>query len=125
MRHLALAAAFAITLMSGPGTAIATSSRSTSCDIKGVYNGVDTPVGTIALTVMGQAEEVSKVLVPTELKSGSYDVSVTRKGQDLYRVDGTSTYIGTRYCYEYAYSQKAVLRYQSLGIAGSGTLEFE
>lgn len=41
-----------------------------------------------------------------------YKVTVTRKGQDLYRVDGTSVYIVTRYCYEYAYSEEAVLKYK-------------
>lgn len=38
-----------------------------------------------------------------------YRISVTRKAQDLYKVDGTSVLIKTRYCYEYAYGEEAIL----------------
>lgn len=46
------------------------------------------------------------------LASGVYKVSVTRKDRDLYRVDSTDIYIVTKYCYEYVYSDAAVLRYE-------------
>ena len=40
-----------------------------------------------------------------------YRVTVTRKSQDLYKVEYQDLYIVTRYCYEYAYSEDAVLKY--------------
>ena len=40
-----------------------------------------------------------------------YKVTVTRKGKDVYRIDGTAVFIITKYCYEYAYSEGAVLKY--------------
>ena len=39
-----------------------------------------------------------------------YDLSVTRKGSNLYKVDGKDLYIHTRYCYEYVYSEDSLLR---------------
>ena len=47
--------------------------------------------------------------------AGDYDLSVTRKGSNLYKVDGKDTYIHTRYCYEYVYSEDSLLR-----MSGSG-----
>lgn len=44
-----------------------------------------------------------------------YKVTVTRKDSNLYAVDGTSYWLRTRYCYEYAYSQEAVLVWEGAG----------
>ena len=43
-----------------------------------------------------------------------YTVTVTRIEQDLYKVEYRSptVYIVTRYCYEYAYHEEAVLKYE-------------
>ncbi|MGF6455283.1 hypothetical protein [Pseudomonas frederiksbergensis] len=38
-----------------------------------------------------------------------YEISVTRKGANLYKVDGKEIFIRTQYCYEYAYSETAIL----------------
>ena len=50
----------------------------------------------------------------------SYQVSVTRKGANLYKVDGQQIYIRTNYCYEYAYGESAILD----AAGGSGDLKF-
>lgn len=42
--------------------------------------------------------------------AADYDVSVTRKGSNLYKVDGKEMYVHTRYCYEYVYSEESLLR---------------
>ena len=42
----------------------------------------------------------------------TYRVTVTRKDDNLYKIDGTKLYIKTNYCYEYSYSEKAILVYQ-------------
>lgn len=41
-----------------------------------------------------------------------YRVTVTRKAQDVYRDDSSGTLIITRYCYEYAYADRAVLKWE-------------
>ena len=44
--------------------------------------------------------------------AGDYDLSVTRKGSNLYKVDGKDIYIHTRYCYEYVYYEDSLRRSQ-------------
>lgn len=50
------------------------------------------------------------MLVSSMAAAGDYDLSVTRKGSNLYKVDGKDVYIHTRYCYEYVYSEDSLLR---------------
>ena len=45
--------------------------------------------------------------------SDVYKVTVTRKDQDLYEVQGGNVYIKTRFCYEYVFSDEAILRIDS------------
>ena len=42
-----------------------------------------------------------------------YKVQVTRKGQDIYQIDGKSIYVKTRHCYEYSYSADAIIKVDS------------
>ena len=54
-----------------------------------------------------------------------YTVTVTRIEQDLYKVEyqSPSIYVVTRYCYEYAYHEEAVLKYEQYSY--SNTLVFD
>ena len=83
------------------------------CDVAEVYQSLDVPSGTICMTALGGVEEPKLILVPKKLDTGNYEVTVTRRAQDLYEVDGYGLYVKTRYCYEYAYSADAVLKYKS------------
>lgn len=53
--------------------------------------------------------------------SDTYKVQVTRKGQDLYKIEGQggSMYIKTAYCYEYATWEEAILILNSQPFSGS------
>ncbi len=53
-----------------------------------------------------------------------YRVTVTLNADGLYQVDGTSLYVQTRYCYEYAYSEDAILKYDSSCGYTKGVLYF-
>lgn len=44
-----------------------------------------------------------------------YEVSLTRKASNVYRVDGKDIIIQTRYCYVYAYSEEAFFRTRGYG----------
>jgi hypothetical protein len=57
------------------------------------------------------------LVVTTGLAEGAnrYKVSVTRKDSNLYAIDGTSYWLKTKYCYEYAYSQDAVIVWEGAG----------
>lgn len=50
------------------------------------------------------------------LSAETYRVRVTRIDKDLYRDDSSKVIIETRYCYEYAYGDEAVLRYESYAV---------
>ena len=56
--------------------------------------------------------------------SDVYKVTVTRKGQDLYEVQGGQVYIKTRYCYEYVYGDESILRIDSPAGYSVGKLIF-
>lgn len=43
-------------------------------------------------------------------EAGNYEVSVTRKGSNVYKVDAKDIIIQTRYCYEYVYSENSFLK---------------
>ena len=49
-------------------------------------------------------------VIPLNSLADDYQVSVTRKGSNLYKVTGKDIYIFTRYCYEYVYYEDAILR---------------
>lgn len=40
----------------------------------------------------------------------NYEVSVTRKGSNLYKVDSRNIFIHTSYCYEYVYYEESFLK---------------
>jgi hypothetical protein len=48
-------------------------------------------------------------------QAATYELNITRKGSNVYRVDGKSIVIQTRYCYVYAYSEQALLRSSGYG----------
>ena len=45
----------------------------------------------------------------------SYEVSLTRKGSNVYKIDGKDIIIQTRYCYVYAYSEEAIFKTSGYG----------
>ena len=48
----------------------------------------------------------------------NYEVNLTRKGSNVYKIDGKDIIIQTRYCYVYAYSEEAI--FKSSGYGGEG-----
>lgn len=79
-------------------------------DVEAIYEKVDVNNDeTIAIDNYGNSHEVDYLLVETSLKEGNYEVELTRKDSNLYRVEGTDIYIKTKYCYEYANRDDAIL----------------
>lgn len=85
----------------------------TSCDIDDVLEAKSLPANSYAVTGYGDYEEASEVIVPTKMDAGTYSEYLTRKGDDLYKVDGYNLFIKTSMCYEYAYGQEAIIEIQS------------
>ena len=46
------------------------------------------------------------------ISTDRYNVTVRRIEKDLYSVQGAKVIIETRYCYEYAYGQDAILQWE-------------
>lgn len=45
----------------------------------------------------------------------NYEVNLTRKGSNVYKIEGKDIIIQTRYCYVYAYSEEAILKTSGYG----------
>jgi hypothetical protein len=45
----------------------------------------------------------------------NYEVNLTRKGSNVYKIDGKDIIILTRYCYVYAYSEEAIFKSSGYG----------
>ncbi len=44
--------------------------------------------------------------------AATYEVSVTHKASNLYKVDGKNVLIQTQYCYVYAYSEESIFKWE-------------
>ncbi len=87
---------------------------SNECDVKSFYEAISpNDSDTKVLTKNGELEEVEYILVPKRIEAGKYKVTLTRKGSNIYRVDNTKLWIETRYCYEYATWEEAMLIVES------------
>ena len=94
-------------------------------DVKEIFEGIDAESGVKVLTDNNELEDINVLLVPVKLEAGNYQVEVTRKTSNLYEVQGTKYYLETRYCYEYAYSQEAILKVESPYGYSRGKLIFD
>ncbi|HHM8948529.1 TPA: hypothetical protein ACRNDK_002744 [Pseudomonas aeruginosa] len=45
----------------------------------------------------------------------NYEVNLTRKGSNVYKIDGKDIIIQTRYCHVYAYSEEAIFKTSGYG----------
>lgn len=48
-------------------------------------------------------------------RAENYEVNLTRKGSNVYKIDGKDIIIQTRYCYVYAYSEEAIFKTSGYG----------
>ncbi len=89
------------------------SSDSEVYDIANIYEKVELDSGSKALDSYGNIKEVKAVFVPTKLDTKRYNVEVTRIDSNFYQICGTDIYIETKYCYEYATRDDAILNITS------------
>ena len=89
-------------------------SGSSTYNVVAVYGGQEIKGDAKAIKKNGTVvDDVQTILVKTELSVGRYDVKVTKVDTDLYQVYGTDIYIQTRFCFQYAYRQEAILNITS------------
>ena len=82
-------------------------------DVEEVYVKEELPRDAKILDNWDNIKDAKYILLPAELRRGNYEVTVTRIDSNIYRVEQTDYIIVTKYCYEYAHYQKAILQYES------------
>ena len=78
-----------------------------------IYEKIDLDSGSKAIDSWGNVEDAKAVLVPTKIDCGRYSVEITRISSNMYQICGTSLYIETKYCYEYATREEVLLNITS------------
>ncbi|MEB2786386.1 hypothetical protein [Algoriphagus persicinus] len=89
------------------------------------YEAIDVDSDVKVLTRNGDLEEIEYILEPTTMKTGVFEVKVTREADDLYQIVGTDYFIETLYCYEYASYESVILKVESQYGYTKGKLIFE
>mgnify|MGYP003299732725 FL=1 len=89
------------------------SQDSESYTIYKIYEKIELDNGAKVIDSWGNIEEAKAVLVPTEIDCGRYSVEITRISSNFYQICGTSLYIETKYCYEYATREEVLLNITS------------
>lgn len=82
-------------------------------DIVAVYEKVELKDGTKVCDNFGNMKEVDAIYVPVKLDIGKYEVELTKIGSNFYQIHGTSLYIETKFCMEYAVREEAILHISS------------
>ena len=84
-------------------------SKASSYDIAGIYEKQELKSGSKVIDSYNDVKDAKYVLIPTKIDTGKYSVELTRIDSNFYQVYGTSIVIETKYCYEYATRDDAVL----------------
>lgn len=90
-----------------------TSTGAESYDIAGIYEKVELKSGSKVLDYYGNVTDAEAVYVPTKIDRGRYEVELTKVDSNFYQICGTNLYIETKYCYEYAIRDDAILNVTS------------
>ncbi len=83
------------------------------CEVKEFYKAVESNNDVKVLTTSRNLEDAELILVPTKMEEGIFKIEVTKKGNNLYKIEGTNYYIETRHCYEYATYDEVILKVES------------
>ena len=108
-----LALIVCVPLLMSANFSITSEMGSSSYDIAEIYEKVELKSGAKVVTNLGDVESAEAVLIPTKVDVGKYEVELTRVDANFYRICGTSLYIETKYCYEYASMDDAILNITS------------
>ena len=107
--HLRIIALFITATFIFSASTIVPSSKANSYDIAGIYEKEDLKTGSKVLDSYGNIKDARAVYVPTKIDSGKYEVELTKIDSNFYQIYGTNLYIETKYCYEYATRDDAIL----------------
>ena len=84
-----------------------------SYDIVEIYEKVELKEGSKVMDSYGSLKDAKAVYVPARLSTGRREVQITRIDSNFYQICGTSYFVETKYCYEYATRESVVLNITS------------
>ena len=60
-------------------------------------------------------DEIEYVYSKTEIKPGTYEISISSKSNDFYKIEGTDYYVRFTSYYGYSYAQEGILEVNYYG----------
>lgn len=94
-------------------------------DIAGIYSGKDVQYENVkVVNSFDNVEDAKLLLFKSEIDEGVYEVTVTRKANNIYMIDGTEIYIQTKFCFVSGIRQKAILKINSKYSYNKGEIIF-
>lgn len=114
MKKTILFISIGLLFLNNPYPSRSMKSLGSECDVKEIYESIKTDIGVKAINSYGELEDISELLVPVELEEGVYEIQITRKGSNLYKIEGTSYYLETMFCFEFAIYDDAILKISSI-----------
>lgn len=83
------------------------------CIVINFYEAEELERGSKVLDSYGNLEDAELLLIPSRIEEGNYQIILSRKGTNIYKLEGTGYYIETLYCYEYSIYDDAILQVQN------------
>jgi len=96
-----------------------------TCDIEKIYFAQDVSYDNVkVITNFGSLEDAEIILTPSSLDEGQYKVELTRKAQNIYKIENQNYYLMTKYCYKYSNRKDVVLIINSRYFYNKGSIIF-
>ncbi|MBK7030954.1 MAG: hypothetical protein IPH45_17890 [Bacteroidales bacterium] len=89
---------------------VKTNKLSSECSVAEFYQSIEYKNEVKILTKGGELEEAELILVPTKVDVGTYEISLTKKGSNIYQIVGTGIYVETRSCYDFISLKTGILK---------------
>jgi hypothetical protein len=85
------------------------------CNAWGMRALANANTSNLAKSVLALAALLTTSFQVEPASAENYSVNLTRKGSNVYKIDGKDVIVQTRYCYVYAYSEDAILKSSGYG----------
>lgn len=69
----------------------------------------------LAKKIFSAAIMIAPLVLSHNVFAESYELTLTRKSKNIYKVSGNDILVQTRYCYAYAYSEQAIFKTDGYG----------
>jgi hypothetical protein len=101
------------------------SSNLSECEVRRFYEAITPDYSVKVLTSLGEFVEPELILAPTNIDIGDYQVDITRKASNMYKIEGTKLYVETNLCYEFVYFENVFLKVENYNGYTFGTIYFD